>query len=266
MTARIIALCNQKGGVGKTTTAFHLTRAAVVRGLRVLVVDADPQGNLTSVTTAEQLEDDMPGLADALSERVPDTLQEVIAGGVWPGVDVVPTTGTTLGLVRDELVLAGAGRESRLRTALAEVADDYDLVLIDCAPSLDQLTINALTAADAAVVVTESKLFSSTGLSQLLTAVADVRRHYNPALSVGGVLVNKHEAATVSGRTWIEQLHAAAGTRDLPVLDPPIPRRVVISDATEAATGLDQWSGDGAAALAAIYDSHLSAILERITR
>lgn len=263
MTASIIALCNQKGGVGKSTTAFQLARAAVLTGRRVLVVDADPQGNVTSVAAADVVEDDQVGLADALSARAPESLADVIVAGVWPGLDVAPTSGATLGLVRDELVVAGAGREGRLRQALAQVAGDYDLVLIDCAPSLDQLTINALSAADAVVVVTHAKLFSANGLAQLLETVASVREHYNPGLAVAGIIVNQHEERTLSGQGWLAQLHEAATARALVVLKPPVPKRVVISDATEAARGLDQWGSAEATALAAIYAGYLAAIESR---
>lgn len=260
VTAQIIALCNQKGGVGKSTTTFHLARAAVLRGQRVLVVDNDPQGNLTAVAAAETVEEDQVGLADVLSSRAPETIRDVIVQGVWPGLDVVPTSGVALGYVRDELVIAGAGREGRLREALATVADDYDLILIDCAPSLDQLTINGLTAAGAVLVVMHSKLFSANGLAQLLDTINSVKRHYNPKLTVAGVIVNQHEEQTVSGRTWLEELHTAAKSRDLTVLSPPIPKRVVISDALEAASGLDEWPGTETTALSAIYDAHLTAI------
>lgn len=260
--ALVVALCNQKGGVGKSTTAFHLARAAVRRGRRVLLVDNDPQGNLSYVASSTPLEEDQAGLADVLSAQAEETMRDVIVPGVWPGVDLVPTTGATLGVVRDELVLAGAGREGRLREALAEVSGDYDLVLVDCAPSLDQLTINGLTAADAVVVVTHARLFSANGLAQLLDTVENVRRYYNPGLRVAGVLVNQHETRTVSGRTWMEELGEAATARGLTLLDPPIPKRVVIADATEAARGLDEWGSPEATSLAAIYDSHLTTIVE----
>ncbi|MBU5410662.1 ParA family protein [Cutibacterium acnes] len=260
MTAQIFALCNQKGGVGKSTTTFHLARAAVLRGQRVLVVDNDPQGNLTSVAAAEPVGEDQAGLADALSARAPETIRDVIVPGVWPGLDVVPTSGVTLGYVRDELVIAGAGREGRLREVLAAVAGDYDVILIDCAPSLDQLTINGLTAAQGVVVVTHSKLWSANGLAQLLDTIESVRAYYNPELCVAGIIVNQHEENTVSGKTWLGELAQAAESRGLSVLSPPIPKRVVIADATEAARGLDEWGSAEATALGQLYADHLTSI------
>lgn len=260
MTAQIFALCNQKGGVGKSTTTFHLARSGVIRGLRVLVVDNDPQGNLTAVAAAEPVSEDQAGLADALSSRASETVRDVIVPGIWPGLDVVPTSGVTLGTVRDELVIAGAGREGRLREALATVAEDYDLILIDCAPSLDQLTINGLTAAHGVLVVTHSKQWSLSGLSQLLDTIESVRGYYNPSLTVAGVLVNQHEERTVSGQTWLDELHTAAEARGLRLLTPPIPKRVVIADATEAARGLDEWGSAEATTLSALYSDHLATI------
>ena len=260
MTAQILALCNQKGGVGKSTTAFHLSRAAVLRGLRVLLVDLDPQGNITSTAAAEGVPDDQAGLADALSARADETIRDVIVPGVWPGLDVVPTSGETLGYVRDELVIAGAGREGRLREALADVLDDYDLILIDCAPSLDQLTINGLTAAHGVVIVTHSKQWSLSGLAQLLNTIESVRQYYNPLLRICGVIVNQHEEQTIGGRYWLEELHTAAQERGLSVRAPPIPKRVAIADATEAARGLDEWGTTDAAALGAIYADHLKTL------
>lgn len=260
MTARSLVFCNQKGGVGKTTTAFYLARAAVIAGRRVLLVDLDPQGNVTSAATAEPVAEDQAGVADALSTRASETLRDVIVAGIWVGLSVAPTSGETLGYVRDELVIAGAGREGRLREAVADLAEDYELILIDCPPSLDQLTINGLTAAAGVVIVTQSKLWSTNGLAHLLTTIDNVRQYYNPTLTVAGVVVNQHEEHTVGGKHWRDELNHAAHTRELPVLDPPVPKRVVIADAVEAARGLDEWGTSDAKTLAEIYTTYLHAL------
>ena len=114
--------------------------------------------------------------------------------------------------------------------------------------------------ADTKAVKDNPKLFSANGLAQLLDTIDSVRQHYNPTLTVAGVIVNQHEEQTVSGRTWLDELHTAAQGRGLRVLDPPIPKRVVISDATEAARGLDEWGSAEATALSGIYADHLSAV------
>lgn len=259
--ATVLTACNQKGGVGKSTTIFHMTRAAVTAGLRVLVVDADPQGNITSVLTTDVDEGDV-GLADVLSDYTSETITDVIVPGIWDGLDVVPTTGESLGLVRDQLVVAGAGRELRMRKALEPLRAEYDLILIDCGPNLDQLVINALTASDGALVVTQTKLWSANGLAKLLDTIAAVTASYNPNLTVAGVVLNQHEARTIGGGHWAGEIAAAAEARGLPLLSPPVPKRQVIADATEEARGLDEGDTD-ARELAAIYDGYLAALTGR---
>lgn len=256
----IIALCNQKGGVGKTTTTYHLARAAVLAGKKTLVIDMDPQGNLTSVL-APDLPEASAGIADALSERSDLSLEEVITEGLWEGLSIAPTQGESLGAVRDELILAGAGREARLKNALTGLAQDYDLILIDCGPTLDQLTINSLTAADKVLIITHTKLFSANGIAKLLTTISQVAHYYNPALKPAGFLINAHEARTVSGNHWESELQQASQARSIPLLQPVIPKRAAISDALEAAVGLDEW-GKEAEPLAAMYATHLSTILK----
>ena len=256
MPVLTLAVVNQKGGVGKTITTINLGRAAVRAGLRVLLVDADPQGNLTELIAKEPTAEDARGLADVLSRLTADAVGDVTVDTVWEGVDLVPTVGEALGLVRDELVVAGAGREKRLATALEQVRGHYDLILLDCPPSLDQLTVNALAAADAVVVVTQSKLLSTSGVAKLLSTIDVVRDAYNSRLTIGGVVINAHEARTLTGQFWLEEISANVEH----VLQPPVPKLAVLNDATEAGKGLDEWGTTEGRVLAEIYDGYLSTL------
>ena len=247
----IVAVCNQKGGVGKTTTTYHLARAAIRRGMRVLLVDLDPQANLTMIATAAPVARDSVSMADVLSPRAGEQLVDVTVPGMWKGLDVAPAIEHTLAGVRDELVGISVGREARLRKALAGV--EYDLVLIDCPPELGLLTINGLAAATDAVVISHAKLFSAQGTAGILDTINTVREHYNPQLRFAGVIVNAHEAHTITGRERLDELRAA-----VPVLEPVIPKRAPINDAAEASVGLDQWPGAGD--LTDLYDQHLTTI------
>jgi len=255
MTAKVIAMINQKGGVGKTTTMFHLCRAAVLSGKKVLAVDMDPQGSFTIVATAERPPEDSVGLADTLVQRNPLSIKDVMVPGVWEGLTVVPTVAESLGYVRDEMVVSGAGRERRLLKALEGIKDEVDYVFLDCGPTLDLLTINALTAADVAVIVTETKLLSASGLQKMLQTVQTIKTSYNPGLHVADLIVNKHEEKTVSGKAWLEDIDAMH-----PVAMPLIPKSVAISDSEEAARGLDQWSNPRSAELGDMYLAHFRAL------
>lgn len=227
-----IAVCNQKGGVGKSTVTYHLASSLAGEGKRVLVVDADPQGNLSFAMT-EDLPSDSEGLADVLSARTATKLEDITTPTIFDGVTLAPTAGESLAVVRDELVVAGAGRESRLADALQAVRSDYDVCLIDCPPSLDQLTINALAAAETAVIVTHARMWSAQGLTKLLSNLALVRQHYNPHLMIAGILVNQVEKSTTACRHWLTEVHGYAQSVGVPVLYPEIPKRVAIADAVE---------------------------------
>ncbi|OZD13000.1 cobalamin biosynthesis protein CobQ [Rhodococcus sp. 06-156-3C] len=258
MPAEIFAFCNQKGGVGKTTTVFHLAYAAAQAGRRALVVDIDPQGNVSTVLAKLQLERDDIGVADVLSESSKATIADAVVPTVWPGVDLVPTVpgNESLAYVRDQLVIAGAGRERRLRDALDLVRGVYDVVLIDCPPSLDLLTINALVAARIAVVVTQSALFSANGLARLRRTIDAVKRSYNPDLDMFGAIVNLHEIGTISGR---EQLVEIASS--INVLGDTVPKRVVIKDSMEAQTSLVDWGTTQSRSLSTIYRDTLALLV-----
>lgn len=255
-----IAIANQKGGVGKTTTTYHLARAAHTQGLKTLVIDLDPQGNLSSALAVDALPEDTAGVADALSRRADQTLEEVIIGTIWNQVSMAPTVGDVLADVRDELASAKAGREFRLQQGITQIAGAYDLILIDCAPSLDVLTINAFTAADRVLIITHAAQWSSNGLARLLGTIEDIARFYNSTLSIAGVVINQIERNTLTNAQWRLEIEKAVATRGLQVLSPTIPKRVFIKDAAESATGLDQWPDPDAHQLHQIYVQYLDTI------
>jgi len=181
---RVIAIANQKGGVGKTTTAINLAASLAAAERRVLAVDADPQANLSS------------GLGrKAADERV--TLYEVLMGGTPAQEGLVTTDLAHLSLIRSDRNLIGVevelvstpGREYRLKEALGSLRDQYDYVFVDCPPSLGLLTVNALTAADAVLIPLQCEYFALEGISELMETLKRIRRAFNPAIEVEGVLL-----------------------------------------------------------------------------
>ena len=258
LPTRLRHLVSREEGMATAEYAIG-TLAAVTEGRRTLLIDLDPQGNATMSAAKDTPTPEDVGVADALSERSTETLESVIVPGVWDGLDVAPTPpNEALTSVRNELLTTQTpGVEHRLSEAVASVADRYDLVLIDCPPSLDHLTLNGLVAADRVAIVTQAKVYSIAGLGRLLQTIVIVRKYYNPQLAVAGVIVNQYEAQTIGARSALEDLEKIEG---LTILDPPIPKRAVIADALEAATGLDQWGGKDAAELADLYRQHLDTI------
>ena len=262
MTA-VVAISNQKGGVGKSTTAYHLARAAHTQGIPTLVIDMDPQGNITSSLAGESVTEDQAGVADALSSRAADSLQDVLVPTIWENVTLAPTTGDVLAVVRDEMVVAGAGRESRLKEALAPVMGNYELVLIDCPPSLDQLALNSMTAATQVLVITHPGQYSANGLGRLLETITAVRTFYNPDLQVAGVLINQYDKQTRNDGHWRLEIEQALDASDVPLLEPLIPKRAMIKGTTEAGYGLDEWpeATEEAQRLHGLYRNHLATLL-----
>ena len=181
---RIIAVANQKGGVGKTTTAINLAASLAAAERRVLAVDADPQGNLTS-GLGQKTRDERPSLYDVLIGERP--LEEILVATELEHLTLAPADRNLTG-AEVELVPLLA-REFRLRDALAPVASRFDYVFIDCPPSLGLLTVNALTAAQSVLVPLQCEYFALEGISELMATLRRVQRALNPELDVEGVLL-----------------------------------------------------------------------------
>ena len=221
--SRSIAIVNQKGGVGKTTTTVNLAASLAILGSRVLIVDLDPQGNTTSGFGIEKaaLEQDVYSV---LLADVP--VGEAIVATNVPQLDLLPAT---LGLAAAEIELVTAtARETRLQAALATIGDAYDYVLIDCPPSLGLLTLNALTAADEVLIPVQAEYYALEGLSQLTRVVDRVRDAFNPKLHISGVLVTMFDGRT---RLAMEVLEEVNGHFPQQVFRTQIPRNVRLSEA-----------------------------------
>lgn len=263
---RTIAFANQKGGVGKTTTTVNIARAAITEhGLKVLVVDADPQGNATKVLAPDHQGTIDKSLASVLDKTKSIPMSEAVVPSEWDGLDVVPAGSDDLADASQGLVTMTAGRESRLKKTLAEIEDRYDLILIDCPPSLDQLAINAFTAADGIVVVAELGQFALDGLDRLLDTIEIIQEYTNPDLRILAAIVNDAQK-TKRMEHWHSELEAILQQLPVPVpvLSPSIQRATFIAEAQEAGRGLDQWGTAKASVLHDAYVKHLSSILDAL--
>ena len=222
--SRIIAIANQKGGVGKTTTAINLGASLAVAEKRTLVVDIDPQGNASSGLGIEDRESKST-VYDVLIEgrSVADTR---VKGVHFPYLDLVPSSRDLVG-AEIELVEA-ADRERVLRRALQPVRDDYDYILVDCPPSLGLLTLNTLTAADSVMIPIQCEFYALEGLSQLLNTIRLVQRGLNPELDIEGVLLTMYDRRLNLSKQVAGEAREYFGAK---VYRTPIPRNVRLAEA-----------------------------------
>lgn len=241
--ARIIAMCNQKGGVGKTTTTINMAAALAEYGRKVLIVDFDPQGaaSVGLGVNPHELDQTVYNLLMERSTRASDVL---VSTGV-EGLDLIPAN---IDLSAAEVQLVGeVARESVLSRVLREVEDDYDVILIDCQPSLGLLTVNALTAAHGVVIPLECEFFALRGVALLVETIDKVRDRLNPRLEVDGILATMYDARTLHSREVVARVHEAFGDQLLHTI---IGRTVKFPDASVAAEPITAYAPDhpGAAA------------------
>lgn len=247
------AVLSLKGGVGKSTVVLGLAGAAWARDLRVLVIDLDPQANATvaldpppfAFTVGDVLSDGRQGIA----------AEAIVPSGWGPKVDVLPSEEAVAHRNRPE----GADSSTRLRVTLTGVTDAYDLVLLDCPPSLDELTRNGLAAADTALIVTEPGFFALQGATRALHAVEAARTSLNLRLRPTGILLNRVRGNLSEHRYRMEELRRVYG--DL-VLNCIIPERSAVQQAQGAGVPVQAWRSPGASEVIDAFDDLLDRILD----
>lgn len=210
---KTIAICNQKGGVGKTTTTVNLGVGLAMQRQRVLLIDADPQGDLTTCLGWQDTDSLPVTLADKLSEVIRNAESDPLSGVLHhnENVDLVPSN---LELSAFEMSLVTAmSREAVLKNYLSQMKDKYDYILIDCMPSLGMITLNALTAADSVIIPVQAQYLPAKGMTQLLQTVSDVRRHTNQDLKIDGILLTLVDGRTNLAKSTVDALRDNFGSR-----------------------------------------------------
>ena len=240
--ARIIALCNQKGGVGKTTTSINLAASLAEYGRKVLAVDFDPQGALSAGLGIPT--HDIPTVYDLLLDTKRDAHDAIVHTGV-EGLDLIPAN---IDLSAAEVHLVNeVARETILSRVLRQVAGEYDVILIDCQPSLGLLTVNALTAAHGVLIPLECEFFALRGVALLIETIDKVRDRLNPSIQLDGLLATMYDARTLHSREVLERVVEAFGDN---VLETVIGRTVKFPDASVSGVPITEFAPEHPAAQA----------------
>lgn len=221
--ATVLAFANQKGGIGKTTSAVNVAAALGLQGKRVLLADLDPQGNTTSAVGVNK-RNIRASAYDVLISRT--AVSEAILKTGFSNLSILPAN---MNLAGAEFELVSADRrEARLREALAQISADYDYIIIDCPPSLGILTINALAAANGVIIPMQCEYFALEGLSQLTMTIRQVKKLYNPALEITGIIITMFNGRLNLSLSVLEELKKYYRDR---IFTTPIPRAVRLSEA-----------------------------------
>ncbi|MFM9877034.1 MAG: ParA family protein [Rhodoglobus sp.] len=237
--ARIISLCNQKGGVGKTTSTINLGAALAEYGRKVLVIDFDPQGALSAGLGVPT--HDVPTIYDLLLGTVKNPAEAIIHTD-YANLDIIPAN---IDLSAAEVHLVNeVARETILARVLRKVSDNYDVILIDCQPSLGLLTVNALTAAHGVLIPLECEFFALRGVALLVETIDKVRDRLNPAIELDGILATMFDARTLHSREVLERVVETFGNS---VLETVIGRTVKFPDASVAGAPITSFAPDHSA-------------------
>ena len=251
---RVIAIANQKGGVGKTTTAINLAACLAEAGKNVLTIDLDPQGNMTSGLGVDKSE-----LENTVYELMLDecSIKESMTDTVVEGMKVIPSN---VNLAGAEIELLGISeKEYILKNAVDYIKDDYDFIIIDCPPSLNMLTINAMTTADSVIVPIQCEYYALEGLSQLMHTIDLVQQRLNPNLTIDGVVFTMYDVRT---NLSIQVVDSVKANLDAKIYDTLIPRNIRLAEAPSHGLPINMY--DAKSAGAESYRSLAKEVMERV--